>query len=54
MQQAITLDFSNEALATGTNIAKNDKAIVIARRRLAIPRLNETKCLSLAKNICVK
>jgi hypothetical protein len=51
MQQAITLDSSHEAVAIGTHIAKNDKAIVIARRRLAIPRPNETICLQLSTNI---
>jgi hypothetical protein len=46
-------DVAREARAIGTNIAKNDNAIVIARRRLAITRPNETKCLELAKNIRV-
>jgi hypothetical protein len=53
MQQSITPAVSHEAPAIGANIAKNDNAIVIARRRRAIPRPNGTKYLSLAKNISV-
>jgi len=45
MQQAITPDLFHEALAIGIQIAKNDKPIVSATSRLAIPRPEETKFL---------
>jgi hypothetical protein len=43
-QQAIVLDFVSEALATGINVAMNDKAIVSATKGRATLRLSETIC----------
>ena len=44
-QQAIVFDFVREALATGSNVAINDKAIVIATKALRSLRPVGTKCL---------
>ena len=44
-QQGIVLDLFTEAIATGTSVAMNDKAIVNATRRLAMIRPLGTICL---------
>ncbi|HEV8431230.1 MAG TPA: hypothetical protein VGQ41_25220 [Pyrinomonadaceae bacterium] len=44
-QQAIVFDFVREALATGSNVAINEKAIVNATKGRVTFRLSETICL---------